>query len=144
VADGRTGEVAFAARQLQSLAPKITNTNPPGALQLPTSWPAVVQLAQTYGTAWRPGPRLANWVTKQVELRTAELPKELSFELPEGLVARPYQITGAHMIARLGSALLFDEPGTGKTITTILGLLEAHTQGRAVLPAVVVAPASVV
>lgn len=144
VADGPTGEVAFAARQLQTLTPKITNTNPPGALQLPTSWPAVVQLAQTYGTAWRPGPRLANWITKQVELRTAELPKELSFELPEGLVARPYQITGAHMIARLGSALLFDEPGTGKTITTILGLLEAHTQGRAVLPAVVVAPASVV
>src|SRR5690606_8872728 len=144
VADGSVEDVAHAARLLQHLTPKITNTNPPGALQLPTSWPAVVQLAQTYGTAWRPGPRLANWITKQVELRTAALPKELSLELPEGLVARPYQITGAHLIARLGSALLFDEPGTGKTITTILGLLEAHAQGRAVLPAVVVAPASVV
>src|SRR5690606_21877708 len=144
VADGPTGEVAFAARQLQTLTPKITNTNPPGALQLPVSWPAVVQLAQTYGTAWRPGPRLTNWIAAEVERRTADLPTELSFSLPDGLTPRPYQIAGAHLIARLGSALLFDEPGTGKTITTILGLLEAHAQGRAVLPAVVVAPASVV
>src|SRR5690606_7956597 len=75
---------------------------------------------------------------------TLSLHAALPISLPDGLTPRPYQIAGAHLIARLGSALLFDEPGTGKTITTILGLLEAHAQGRAVLPAVVVAPASVV
>lgn len=144
IADGTPEDVAFAARQLQTLTPKIGKTTPPGALQLPVSWPVVVQLAMTYGAAWKPGPRLTAWIADQVALRTEQPPAELSFTLPDGLTPRPYQIEGAHLIARMGSGLLFDEPGTGKTWSTILGLRERAEQGPVVLPAVVVAPASVV
>jgi SNF2 family DNA or RNA helicase len=68
----------------------------------------------------------------------------LTVALPEGLTPRPYQVEGARMIAALGRALLFDEPGTGKTITTILGLMERAAAGHLVAPVVVIAPSSVV
>jgi SNF2 family DNA or RNA helicase len=144
IADGAPEDTAFAARQLQTLTPKIGTTKPSGALQLPATWPAVVQLSMTYGAAWKPGPRLTTWIAEQFRMRTEDLPTELSFTLPQGLVARPYQVEGAHLIARHGSGTLYDEPGTGKTITTILGLVERATQGHQVFPAVIVAPASVV
>jgi SNF2 family DNA or RNA helicase len=60
--------------------------------------------------------------------------------LPPGLEPRPYQIDGARLIASTGRALISDEPGTGKTITAILGLLMRGSTW----PAVVVCPASVV
>lgn len=144
IADGAVEDVAFAARQLQTLTPKVDKTDPPGALRLPATWPAVVQLATTYGAQWRPGPRLTSWISDMVGIRTESLPAELSFTLPDGLTPRPYQIEGAHLIARHGSGLIFDEPGTGKTWSTILGLRERAEQGFDVLPAVVIAPASVV
>lgn len=146
IADGEIQDVAFAARQLTTLTPRFSPTDPKGAMQLPATWAAVVQIAQTFGAAWKPGPRLTAWISAQVARRSEVLPTELSFALPDGLTPRPYQIEGAHLIARHGSGLLFDEPGTGKTITTILGLVElAQPQNAAfVTPVVVVAPASVV
>jgi SNF2 family DNA or RNA helicase len=131
------------AQLLQLATPLIKPSDPPGALVLPTTWAAVVQLSHMFGPMWRPGPRLLAWLAGEMARRT---PGEggLSFELPEGLTPRPYQVDGARMIGALGRALLFDDPGTGKTITTILGLLERATAGHAVFPAVVIAPASVV
>lgn len=131
-----------ASRYLALCTPTIKTSKPPGALLCPASWPAVVQLAATFGTYWRPGPRLTEWVTDQV---TARLPIAGTdvIPTPPGLTPRPYQISGARMIGALGRGLLFDDPGTGKTITSILGLIErsAHTEVR---PIVVVCPASVV
>lgn len=143
LANGPDHEVAFAARQLEILTAKFSQSKPPGALTVPASWPTVVQLARTFGPIWRPGPRLTAWITAQLVERTSPLPTELSFELPEGLVPRDYQVAGAQMVARLPS-LIWDEPGTGKTITAILGLRERAESGHPVLPVVVVCPASVV
>lgn len=143
IAGGPDHEVAYAARSLELLTPQIQGCAGGGALELPATWAAVTQLATTFGPLWRPGPRLMQWIVDQVIARTAKLPTELSFDLPAGLVARDYQIAGAHMIARL-PMLLWDEPGTGKTITAILGLREREVAGHPVLPVLVVAPASVV
>lgn len=69
----------------------------------------------------------------------------LTYQVPEGLTPRGYQVDGALMIAATGRALLFDDPGTGKTITTILGLVERdRTTTELVFPVVCVVPASVV
>jgi SNF2 family DNA or RNA helicase len=48
------------------------------------------------------------------------------------------------MIGDLGSALITDEPGTGKTITTILGLVTRSSYLHNFGPVLVVCPASVV
>lgn len=143
IANGETNEIAFAAKVLQTLTPHFAKSNPPGAMTTPASWVAVVQLAQAFGPYWCPGPQLQLWIAEQVQLRTAALPTELTVAPPAGLTPRHYQIDAAHMIARLPT-LLFDEPGTGKTISALLGLVEREAQGKPVLPIVVVSPASVV
>jgi len=143
MATGHPHEQAYLAQQLQLLTPLIKQTDPPGALVLPATWPAVVQLAESYQQDWRPGPALAAWIARQVSYRTGT-PEALAVEPPAGLVPRSYQIEGALIIAQTGKALIFDEPGTGKTVTTILGLVERAEAGGPVFPAVVVAPNAVV
>lgn len=148
LADSGIEGVAMAARQLKALTPLFSTSNPPGALTTPATWGAAVQLAATFGDAFRPGPRLAEWLQIQAVVRTSpqdktDLPSWLT--VPAGLTPRDYQIDGAWEIARTGRALIFDEPRTGKTITTILGLSifggHQHLTG---LPILVVCPASVV
>ncbi len=136
--------IAKAAARLQTLTPLIKPTDPPGAVTLPLTWPAVVQLAAEYRERWQPGPRLAEWIAAEILRRTGDRDGPLTVGLPAGLTPRPYQVAGARMIAEVGSTLITDEPGTGKTITTILGLLERQRRTGRVAPAVVVCPASVV
>ncbi|PXY33574.1 hypothetical protein BAY59_10860 [Prauserella coralliicola] len=137
-------DIAHAAKQLQLLTPLIKASDPPGAVTLPATWPAVVQLACTYGPQWRPGPRLAEWIVEQVQQRTTVLDEPLSVPVPDGLTPRQYQAEGALLLAATAHALITDDPGTGKTITTILGLLELGARDVDVWPVIVVAPASVV
>ena len=139
VAGGPHEEIAYAARRLQRLTPVFRKSNPPGALLVPATWPAVVQLSRAFGQAWRPGPVLTAWMAEQVAART-KVERPLEYEIPTGLTPYPWQVEGAQIIAATGRALITDEPGTGKTITTILGLVER----RDVTPVVVVCPASVV
>lgn len=143
VANGTLVEVAYYARKrLRTVTPHVRKSDPPGAVILPVSWAAVVQLAEEFGNSWRPGPRLVEWIKAEVIKRTT--PVELAYEPPDGLVPYPWQREGAAMISTLGRVLLTDEPGVGKTITTILGLVERARRGLPVFPALVVAPASVV
>ena len=143
LATGHDYEVAQAAKLVQTLTPLIKPTDPPGALRMPASWPAVVQLATTFTPHWRPGPALTAWAAEQVQARMAGA-AELTVATPPGLIPRSYQREGAAMIRATGSALLFDEPGTGKTVTTILGLVERAAAGQPVLPVIVVCPAAVI
>jgi len=135
-------EVAAAAKRLQLLTPLMKKSDPPGAMVLPATWPAVVQLAHTFGPLWRPGPRLQAWITEQVTTRTS-LP-QLGYTPPAGLTPYPWQLEGAAMIAATGRTLITDEPRTGKTITTIIGLVEWASTRLQPGPALVVCPASVV
>lgn len=147
VADGQGPALEHAARLLQTLTPLIKpTTNPPGGLTLPLSWAAVVQLSATFGASWRPGPRLCAWVTEQYAARTGDR-GQLTIRPPAGLEPRPYQVAAARMIGDVGSAILGDEPGTGKTVSAVLGLVERSRVLRGVstvTPVVVVCPNAVV
>lgn len=140
--------IAAAAKLIQTLTPLFSTSNPPGGLVVPTTWAAVVQLANTFGDAWRPGPALQEWVREQLLARVAA--PQPTYVPPAGLTPFPWQSSGAAMIAATGGALITDEPGTGKTITSILGIVEltAATADEPPLlwesPALVVCPASVV
>lgn len=137
-----------AAQRLQLMTPLIKDSDPPGAVVLPLTWAAVVQLSHTYGAAWRTGPRLQAWTRAELLRRTGSASTELvsSVKLPPDLTPYPWQAEGANLIAATGRALLTDDPGTGKTITAILGLLTRHEADAMadVRPVVVVCPASVV
>ncbi len=140
-------EVALAARALETLTPLFKTSNPPGALVTELSWATCVQLAHTYGANWHPQPRLAQWLHDQVIARTTRQP--MVYVPPAGITPFWWQDQGAGIIAATGRALITDEPGTGKTGTAVLGLVEwadRHAHGEVGLsgPVVVVCPASVI
>lgn len=139
-------ELAFAARLMGLLTPHAKKSDPPGALVMPATWPAVVQLAHAFGASWKPQPRLQAWTVEQMASRAAA--ERMAYVVPKGLTPYPWQVTGAEMIAATGKALITDEPGTGKTITAILGLVEWQERNIKALdkigPILVVCPASVV
>jgi SNF2 family DNA or RNA helicase len=145
MAAGPDWEVADASRALMALTPLCKPTEPRGGLRVPATWPAVVQLAAAFGPFWRPGPALVAWITEQVRRRTAN-PSALTLTTtpPAGMVPRGYQVEAACMIREVGSCLLFDEPGVGKTAETVLGLVERAHAGHPVHPVLIVAPNSVV
>lgn len=139
---GDPEDVALAAKRLKLLTPLFTKSEPPGALMVPATWPAVVQLAATFGDDWRPGPGLQAWINAEAARRTTLQP--LAYTPPAGLTPYPWQIAGAQMVAASGGALITDEPGTGKTMTAILGVVEWAACTHADGPALVVCPASVI
>lgn len=141
VAGGGPDEVLRAAKVLQTLTPLFTKSDPPGALTVPATWPAVVQLSQALGSGWAPRPRLQAWIAEQVTRRTSA-ETLIGYAPPSRLSPYPWQVEGAAMIAATGRVLITDEPRTGKTITTILGLVErARRAAVADLPKAVLPPA---
>lgn len=149
IAAGPDHEVARAAKHLEILTPLFTKSDPPGALVVPLSWAAIVQLAATFGhpafgNTWCPGPRLTAWIQEQQRLRISAGQGQLDYKVPEAFTPYPWQVAGADIIASLGGALITDEPRTGKTPTAVLGLAERAERGLPAFPAVVVVPASTV
>lgn len=141
IADGPDEDVAYAARLLQTMTPLFSESDPPGALTTPLTWAALVQLAGTFQGAWSAGPKLTAWIGEELTKRAqVNDDQKLSFLLPADLVPRSYQTSGALMIANTGRMVIFDEPGTGKTVTTILGLRERALRRQLVTPIVVVCP----
>lgn len=139
---GDPEEVALAAKRLKTLTPLFSKSDPPGALVVPASWPAVVQLSATFGDAFVPGPQLRAWISAEATRRTT--PDPLLYTPPPGLTPYPWQVSGGAMIAAAGGALITDEPGTGKTITSILGLVGLIERHGLRGPVLVICPASVV
>lgn len=143
MAAGPLFEQAYAAKVLQTLTPAFDSKSTPGAITLPLTWPAVVQLSSVFGQSWCPGPKLQAWAVDQLMTRAGNPNDLLSVPIPEGYTVRPYQADGALLIARTGRALLFDEPRTGKSVTAILGLAQ-RALVEDILPIIVVCPAGVV
>jgi SNF2 family DNA or RNA helicase len=151
--DGRivllpSGDLVTAGKHLATLTPTVSSlrahTGVPSAA-IPVTWATVVQLTTQLGTHWRPGPALHHWIQTQLAARTSTHAL-LASVCPGAPEPYEHQIHGARIIAVTGRALIFDEAGTGKTLTAILGLLELWARGCLApgSPVLVVCPASVV
>lgn len=130
--------------RLRRLTPEIAAVAGEQALRIPATWAAVVQLGFTFnglpGFSWEPQPRLNEWAIAETIRRTSErgpLPENL---WPEGLIPRSYQIEAARAIAEEGRFLLLDEPGTGKTISSLLGLEARRRNGTGIWPMIITVP----
>jgi SNF2 family DNA or RNA helicase len=143
-------ELRAAAAQLLHITPLVTvdydgYRRKTGLLYIPCTWAAVTQVAWTFtGTGgrarWLPGPRLRAWITAELTRRTSRPDPATYPVLPPGLAARGYQVDGAAMIAQMRKFLLFDDPGLGKTITALVGLLWLQRLGTAIFPLVIITP----
>ncbi len=150
LATGTPDEMTHAGHLLSRCTPLFSEAGE-GALWCPATWGAAVQLSAAFGDGWHPSPRLIEWIKAETLKRSHQLTsldsssEPLAFRLPEGLKPYSWQLLGAHLIARLGSAFLMDDAGTGKTMTAILGLVQrASTTMLPLVPGLVVCPASVV
>jgi SNF2 family DNA or RNA helicase len=116
---------------------------PTGAVTIPATWANAVQIGHSFpegsGLAWVPHERLAGWLADEVARRYSE-PPELEKSWPDGLTPRHYQVEGARRIAHTGLHLLLDEPGTGKTMQTILGIEQRRRMGHEIFPLVILVP----
>jgi SNF2 family DNA or RNA helicase len=105
------------------------------------SWPAYVQLGATL-----PGvvcdPKLQAWADDEIQARAGTL-EPLLARVPDGLTPYSWQVEAAQRFAAVGQAMLSDDPGTGKTISAILAVLERNLHRGDSLPVSVVCPASV-
>jgi SNF2 family DNA or RNA helicase len=149
MAVGPVEACAYAAKLLETLTPLFHKSDPPGALTAPLTWPLVVQLSAAFGSAFVPGTALTNWIEGQIRLRHPPTGQSVAYAPPNGLTPYPWQTEAQRMIGDLGSALITDEPGTGKTASTILGLCERWIRSEelgpwANGPVIVVCPNSVV
>jgi SNF2 family DNA or RNA helicase len=145
IASGDDHEVKQAATAMRKMTPLFEGSKPPGALIGPLTWATVCQLGHTFSGntlgRWVPGPRLTEWITAELLRRAGAGQEEREpLKLPEGLEPRPYQDEAARMIGTGGKFLLFDDPGTGKTVSALLGLLERQARGHEIFPMVVVVP----
>lgn len=130
------------AAVLRKLTPDIKHTNPRGWLQVPVSWPLVIQLANVFGPERLTfGPNLRAWAAEQLAKRNNP-PKLLARVTPGAPEPRDYQVAGARMIASMKRAMLFDEPGVGKTLSALLGMMELRVRGELTGPILSVVPAS--
>lgn len=115
---------------------------------IPRTWPAMKLMVRLFqGTLdWSPEAAeyaSALWtglVEPSLDLRNngakPEWIEALSKNLPDGILAKPYQISGALYLATARRAMLFDEQGTGKMTQTALTLsLYPDT-----LPALIISP----
>jgi SNF2 family DNA or RNA helicase len=118
----------------------------------PLSWPLVVQTL--FGGSWPQGLSLGQglkaWIMDEIERRMADpdAEKVLSYQEYRSEAPEPYsyQMEAAALLSGVGRGMLFDDPGTGKTLSAILGTLRMrqrfpHLRDQAVL---VICPPSVV
>lgn len=127
----------------------------PGAYQstsghwtVPLSIESFKILRQKYGRQLKIGAELDRWVrgviqsrktmralSKQSDAKLEHLPK-LAPRLYKAMARRKYQRVGARFIADTPAMLLADDPGLGKTLIAMGGILEAQVPG----PYLVIAP----
>jgi SNF2 family DNA or RNA helicase len=116
---------------------------PTGARYYPLSWATIVQLGFIYNhdgrTIWKPWPQLTEWIIKETLRRTSP-PPPVPECWPSKFTPRHYQLDGAASIASAGKFLLGDDPGTGKTVTTLVGIEARRRAGTAVFPMIITVP----
>lgn len=144
----RIGEVLRLCTPAMKKSEDVASIGIAGGVATNLTWPTVVQLEHTFtgddgyggGNGWVAyGPRLKEWILAELDARR-DRDDPLPVKLPEGCVPRDYQTNGARQIAYSGRFLLLDDPGVGKSVSSLLGLAWRQELGHEIFPAVVVVP----
>lgn len=111
--------------------------------RVPVSWSACLALRSTFTHELEIGPRLVEWATRERAERVDpcnHLRELTDWEGDPKLFG--WQRSGAAFIARGKRVLIADDPGAGKTATTIRGMAKLTEEGENVFPILVVCPNS--
>jgi len=111
--------------------------------RLPVSWSGCLALRSTFGPSLEIGPSLSAWAFNELKTRiTPANTMREALELDTGvdLELMGHQRAGVEFLATARQAILSDEPGLGKTLTSISTLRELDRRGEEVFPALIVCP----
>ena len=105
---------------------------------LPVSWAAAVGLRGVFGLELQVGPHLNNWAAQYIErVVSPALHLRPAMEVPDLMESEhllyPFQRVGVRFLETVGSALLADDMGSGKTIQIIRAIARMQPMSRPVL-----------
>jgi SNF2 family DNA or RNA helicase len=110
--------------------------------RIPLSWTGCLSLRSTFKAELTLGPLIKSWAGAErlARIDPANSLRELE-ELDEGdQDLFPHQRAGVKFLTTARRALLADEPGLGKSATTIRSLKALQDRGEQVFPALIVCP----
>ena len=112
---------------------------------LPVSWSVCLALRSTFRDELVLGDELKKWAANERATRIDPCMALRNATSWSGGDPSLYwwQRTGAEFIAKGRQVLIADDPGAGKTATTIRGLAQLQSEGTNVFPVLVVCPSSV-
>lgn len=116
---------------------------------VPLTMPACSQLKGSFPETLTVGPLLTQWIWHEYDTRVKlAMALRERFDDPDGGIHNDsrlyeFQRIGVEWLVRAGSGLLGDEMGTGKTIQVLTAMRLLQEDGKATLPALVIAPNSV-
>ena len=112
------------------------------AWDLPVTWASCVTLRGVFSNRLEVGPKLNEWARQEKLNRinpALKLRLQTEPDRPYDIPLYPFQQVGMEFLDAAGDALLADDMGTGKTITTLAALSRVPNG----LPALVICPNSV-
>lgn len=133
---------------LKAAIPGAYETSTDGLWTVPLSYESCVLLRQKYGRQLRVGTELQRWArgtrTNRKQMAALAASKDADLErlhkvapkLAKAMEKRRYQRVGVRFIADNSATLVADDPGLGKTLIALGGILEAEIPG----PYLVIAP----
>ena len=119
-----------------------------GRWSLPLSWSSCMAMRGTFGSELEIGTNLSSWATDQrkswvdtcVKIREATSWDAAADGSDEHLYW--WQRSGSEFIKTGKRVLILDDPGAGKTLTTITGMQKLWAEGVNIFPILVVSPSS--
>lgn len=112
--------------------------------RMPLSWATCVQIKHSFGDHLEPSTELTKWLHQEYSDRVyPSLMLRDALTLPDGEGDQdlyPFQRAGVKFLSTARRALLADEPGSGKSVQSIRGIMELTRRGEAVFPLLVVCP----
>lgn len=132
-------------REQIKLIPGSKWSNDKNKWSVPLTWSSCLALRGTFGAELELGKDLQEWAFNE---RTTRVDPCLTIrDATEWDDGDPklfwWQRSGAHFIARGKKVIIADDPGCGKTATTIRGLAQLQSEGENVFPVLVVCPTAV-
>lgn len=126
------------------LVPGLRRNGKEGVWELPLAWASCITLRGVFGAELQLEPSLVDWARAETERRikpVAALREALDAELPGADPRlRSYQRAGVAWLLAVGSGLLADDMGSGKTVQVAQAL---DIIGPESLPALIICPNSV-
>lgn len=138
-------ESSYAENKLVSQVPGMRYHKGRDMWHVKATWTACLTMRAVYGNRLQLGPKLIEWGREQASRENALLALGNSMSGIEGALDERlfgYQRAGVEFLGNAKRAILADEPGLGKTASTISTLKLLHEAGEDVFPVLVIAPNS--